>query len=129
MSNQETARRRLDYRQRPALDRPSTIRAASRSTSAASFTESNDILVPGALKRCVEFFSSAATLPEEAKTQQQLDDEARAQDVRELIAQGPPRENAQEYAAVIREVLAHRVDELLKADSWIFESEKLEMRT
>lgn len=78
------------------------------------------------MKQSVDFFASAATIPQETKTQQQVDDEARIQEVREIIAHGVPQENQKEYAAVIRDTLSRRAKQLLKSDLWIFEPEQIE---
>lgn len=127
MSSHDTSRRRLDHRQRPPGEKGLGItRSAHRSTSSSSLLDTDDILLPGTVKQCIDFFASAASLPEEIKSQQQIDAEARVQDVRDFIEQGQSRQDAEDFCGVIREVLMRRVNELLTDDAWIFESERLE---
>lgn len=117
-SSSSTTRRKLDFGRKrgPTL---ASAAAATRSLSGSSFNDLHEIVNPAALKVCMEFHQSA-TLQDEPKSQQELQDSAHATDIRNMVAAGPPETNQAEYAAIVRDTLYKKAEEQLKADEWIF---------
>lgn len=132
-----TTRRRLDFGRKrgPTLAPGSTLHAAAstttttRSLSSSSIPEANsEIVSSSAVKQCLDFYEFAS-VPEEQKTAQEVRDESHAIDVRNVVAQGPTKVNGAEYAALVKETLARRVEDQLKADEWMFGGVGQEFRT